>query len=366
VAILLFSLLAMAGCGSGLPADLTEPTLVFGSSTPSGSLPDTTDAVEPADPTKVTLTLWYELQEPEWPSYAAWSPNSQEIVVVGRNGEPWIMLYELTQRQSKWQINDWIWKMDFSPSGQLIVGTDYNFRYIDPATGAITTEALELAFGQVGIAHIAFLPGNDGYILGRSPLSPDVIGTSEIGVWDGDNKKVDILLQNDSFLYSLSVHPDGNMLLAGFRNVPIAGNADQVFLWSYPDMRILCQFPGDIGAFSDTGDLIATAHKEGSISIFDVQTCELIRSTPAEIFYEAFSISPNGHTLAFVDPQCCVIQFLDIETGKIVYSLPIPEEEIVLLDYSPSGEYLLSLSKARFGESSSSLQIWKVSPATPE
>jgi WD40 repeat protein len=123
-------------------------------------------------------------------------------------------------------------------------------------------------------------------------------------------------------------------------------------------MAMLCQLPGERGIFSPAGDVIVTAHRGGSIQLFDIETCELIRSIEAGEHPLAFSISPDGRSLAFAEAACCVIQIQDLATGELLARHSMPgNREITFLAYSPSGEYLLSFSWAA---KSTLLQDWRL------
>src|SRR3972149_2854106 len=95
LSILLFSLLISTGCSQGLPLAPVDPTLVTFPSASPAKVPDATEVPSITPNTETPLTLWAELKYPEWPKYAAWSPDSQQIVYVSNDGsESWISLYD--------------------------------------------------------------------------------------------------------------------------------------------------------------------------------------------------------------------------------------------------------------------------------
>ena len=103
-----------------------------------------------------------------------------------------------------------------------------------------------------------------------------------VRLWDVNDGSAVATLTNGFPVGSLAFSPDGRTLIVGGsrHHFRVGGRAGLQF-WDVPSRQATGTIPGDASdivqvAWSDSGSLLATGHKEGSVSLWDAQTRRLL------------------------------------------------------------------------------------------
>jgi WD40 repeat protein len=310
--------------------------------------------------------MWAEWPVASFPSFAAWSPDSQLVVFSGPGTDQlpaWAILLDIPARQVIWQTNDLISHPVFSPDGQYIVGTTNQIQFWNVADGQLAEASERSGF----IFLTDFIPDGLALVVGATSLfQPEESPSSDIGIWDRDQARLTNIARLDGLLWSMDINGDGTLLATGLTDIPNVEEDRRVFLWEYPSMEKRCDLPGQSARFGGNSQVVAISDNNGEISLFDVQTCQIMATVQsrATALYGTvnFSLSPDGNTLAFESLHCCTVEFFDLSTETIIYEQDLLGKQIAFLAFSPDGKYLLSTVTDTSGPSENvqTLQIWKV------
>ena len=130
-----------------------------------------------------TGSRWLHSGNPVGFLTAQWAPDSGRLLYsttdVFGDGDS-TSLVDVRTGTIEWQSSDSAAEFAFSPDGAVLAAADGQLRFLDPASGKVTS----LGYETNGETRIAYLP--DGtLIVGRTWLFSEDDATTEIGTWNG-------------------------------------------------------------------------------------------------------------------------------------------------------------------------------------
>jgi WD40 repeat protein len=126
--------------------------------------------------------------------------------------------------------------------------------------------------------------------------------------------------------------------------------------WSYDPIVGHSQAVSSV-AFSPSGQVIATRAHDGTIKLWDAQTCELLRTLEDSFagFGRSIAFSPDGHTIAVVSQKPNAINLWDARNGALSGSL---DDIATSVAFSPDGRTIVSRSLDE------TVKLWEVHTGT--
>jgi WD40 repeat protein len=292
---------------------------------------------------------------------AAWSPDGQHIVFTDVNTyglDDRTYMYDVDTLELVWLVNVGMSSITFSPDGKVIVSSS-RIEFWDAATGELIDAPYE---GNASLS-AAFIPGEDTLLVGRSWVLGFGVDTAntEIGVWDYEQKRLNIIIKNDGGITTFTVSPDGKLLATAFALLPDVDGGHGVFLWDLATNSNRCTFPGVDVAISPTGEIVAiidnSLAEKGKVLLYDTNTCQLLKTLYQAEYIFGFAYSPDGQMLALVSEPEDTIRLLDAETGQLLYEQSGQWDTVWQLAFSPDGQFLMS--RESYG-TMEKIHVWKV------
>jgi WD40 repeat protein len=297
-----------------------------------------------------TLKLWdtardrplHILKQPAWVGSVAFSPNGQELVCGGWDGQLRLLNTASGQEiRSAPAHRGYILSVAFSPDGRLVasVGMDSVVGLWKVATGEFLTPLR----GHGGnVYSVVFSP--DGQTLASAGEDQTV------RLWDVAKQDERARLEGHmERVVSVAFSPDGRRLASGCFDKTVK-------LWDPATRKQLCTFRGHqdwVGpiAFSGDGRLLASGSPDGTVKLWDVES----RSQEYRLSY-GYGLgvfSPDGRQLATAGRDGTV-RLWDATSGQEVRTLKRHTGEVVRLAFSPDGVWLASASRDQ------TVKLWDV------
>jgi WD40 repeat protein len=304
---------------------------------------------------RIQLKLWAEWQL-IYLGDAAWSPDGEYIVFADdnmRGTDDWVYMFNVDTLQPVWKINDEMSSISFSPDRGTIVSAGTRLRFFDAESGKLLASPYE------GNAQLlpAFLPDGTALLVGRTWVLGDQDALTEVGVWDDDERNLDIIIDHEGSLGSIDIRRDGRQLATSFGLLPDVENGFGVILWDLGTRSEYCNLLGENAIFSPTGDLLATT-SGGTVTFVDSATCQPLRTIHDAEYLSTIGFSPDGSMVATAGIPFGTIWIHDVATGELLYRLEgLDDNSMDLVAFSPDGRFLLSVSQE-------AVQVWSV--AIPE
>jgi WD40 repeat protein len=217
-----------------------------------------------------------------------------------------------------------------SPDGKLLATGGSDIRLWDLVTG----KQLWAVKGHPdGVARIAFSPD------GKNLASGGWLGDPKVRIWEGATGKPLRELGTSQYgVYFVAYSPDGKTLASCMDS--------GVAIWDLKSgtekWRVKTSRPVDSIAISPDGRLLASAHGDQTVSLWEIKSGKHVRKLPAEQTIatgsQAVVFAPDGKVLATAGFTDGNVQLWDITTGIRIRSFGIGRDMIYSLAYAPDGK----------------------------
>lgn len=225
-----------------------------------------------------------------------------------------------------------------SPDGRILAYGNYNDNFIHLVDVPGGEEIMTLKGHTTAVSSLAF--SSDGQLLastGTVHLPPDEDGT--VRIWDVKTGE-QLAVFETSGINKLAFSPD-SILLGG----DAAAEPWQAILWDVEKLsekRTLNNASGAL-SFSPDGNLLAAGSRDELLQVVDIATGEEIMSLSGhEGRVSATAFNPNGDLLASGSNDK-IIQLWDANTGEKLFALTGHLSRPEFLLFSPNGKILASL-----------------------
>jgi WD40 repeat protein/tRNA A-37 threonylcarbamoyl transferase component Bud32 len=324
----------------------------------------------------------------------AFSPGGGMLACPGRDGQVYVFETVFCILRHQWQAHtDRAWSVAFSPDGRTLATTGNNG---EVKLWNLGTLPLAERLAQAGFSpdQVQFAPDGKTLFLGgrlanqkgcgiwdlehgqlravlpqhESPYDMvhsadgttllDVTGDGTLYAWDVERARLRSAPLGRSTADGLALSPNGEHLAVLNADHGSALNADHgSAIWRLPldcpprKLEPAVDYHG--GCFSPDGNLLVAGDQEGTVRVWSMPRCELIRQWNAhETDVGRACFSPDGQTLATAGPS--VIKLWNGVTGRCRHTLLGHRPHIHSLAFTPDGRTLISAG------TDSTLRFWHV------
>lgn len=275
-------------------------------------------------------------------STVAFSPD-QSIMASSRSDYD-ILLWDTPTQEHRKTLpghTSNIKSIEFSPDAKTLVssGDDGTIRFWEVETGTLKKTLTDYS---TGIKSVSFSPD------GNSLASTNRDGT--IDIWNVTTRKKQntMICSPDKFEYSV-FNPNGQIITYGNGKMSVMDTDElkrKMVMKEHQEIHCLAMAPD--------GDLIATAHENSNIIIWNAQTIKsenILTKHSSRVYSVAFN--PDGKTLASASDDN-TLRIWDAKTGEQKKVLTGHTGGVKSVVFSPDGETLAS------GDSDSFIILWDI------
>ncbi|MBI3417415.1 MAG: protein kinase [Verrucomicrobia bacterium] len=183
-----------------------------------------------------------------------------------------------------------------------------------------------------------------------------------VRLWDVSDHKAVATLTNGFPVGSLAFSPDGQTLMAGGSKYPfmVGGQAGLQF-WDVTSRQATGSLSGDASdivevAWSQSGSLLATGHKDGPVSLWDASTRRLLYRIRSQFGSSVICLafSPSEPLLAASDWGGNIVLYNTTTMEALQPTLKAHTGRVMSLAFSPDGRTLASAGEG------GGLKLWQV------
>jgi len=183
-----------------------------------------------------------------------------------------------------------------------------------------------------------------------------------VRLWDVSDRKSVAILTNGFPVGSAVFSPDGRMLIVGgSKHHFLVDDRGGLQFWDVPSRQAIGTIPGDVSdivgiALSASGSLLATGHKDGAVSLWDVRTRRLLHRFGSQSGNAVLSLafSPIEPLLAASDWGGNIVLYNTATMEVVPPPLKAHSGRVTSIAFSPDGRTLASAGEG------GGLKLWHV------
>jgi len=225
----------------------------------------------------------------------------------------------------------------FSPDGKIMASINNDDSYAIYLFDVQKQERIGILKGHSGqVSSIAFTPD------GKTLVSSGNQGDQTVRLWDVDKQKQLAVLNNNSWVHTVVISPDGETIAAA------VGSEMLIRLWDTSTRKEIGTLSDAATAafsvaFSPDGETLASCNQNGIIHIWNYREKKEIdgfqgpktKGSPSTV---VINYSPDGKWLvSFYDGN---MQFWDIQTGKEITTIQEQFHKTNAAAFSPNGKWM--------------------------
>jgi eukaryotic-like serine/threonine-protein kinase len=233
-----------------------------------------------------------------------------------------------------------VYSVEFSPRGDLLAsaGKDGAVVIWDTSNWHIVRKIVA-SYTEVNAA--AFSPD------GQNLATVDDHG--ELRLWE---------IATGEMIFERPAHK-GEATVARFtpsgKTIVTAGTTDGIKLWDRETGDEVDRLSGQGAMLSPDGAILAMSAKDGEIELWDLSTRTLIKSLPVAEELQGAAFSHDGKKLATAHAKGRLVQFWDIDDGRLLHEFRGHADAVSDVVFSPDDQSIISASR------DATIRFWSVS-----
>lgn len=233
-----------------------------------------------------------------------------------------------------------------SPSNLLIVG--FNNGVFGLWEMPHFTNIHQLSISQEKISSLAISPSGEWLAFGAQKLG-------QLLVWEWQSESYVLKQQGHYYdINTLSWSEDGH-------NIATGGDDGKVKLWSTSSGFCFVTFADHTSSvstvqFAKQGQVLFSASLDGTVRAYDLLRYRNFRTftSPSPVQFSSLAVDPSGEVVAAGSTDSFEVYMWSVQTGKLLDILTGHEGPISSLEFSPTGNILVS------GSWDKNIRIWNV------
>ena len=254
-----------------------------------------------------------------------------------------------------------LWHATTDPEGKVLIGSsgwlqDVALSPDGRRLASVATDSFAVNLWDLPTKSCAILTNHTGTVMSAA-FSPDgrILATGShdqtVRLWDVSNHKAVTTLTNSFPVGSIAFSPDGRTLIVSGSSWYFLeeGKRGGLQFWDVRSQQAIGTIPGDASdivelALSASGYLLATGHKEGAVSLWDVQTRRLLHQFKSQFGSQVISLafSPTEPLLASSDMGGNIVLYNTTTMEMVLPPMKAHTFRVMSLAFSPDGRTLAS------------------------